>query len=95
MTPLEIEIALLQAQVASLQREAHTWSSTLRKVLKEHAAEPSEQRALADHINAMCGWAETLAAKVGWERGNAGSFWTSYDAARAVAANVLNGRDQP
>lgn len=49
--------------------------------------EPSPQHpnALADHINAMCGWAETLAKAHGWRRENAGSFWSSYDAARAVA----------
>jgi hypothetical protein len=40
---MRAEVERLQAQVASLQREAHTWSSTLGKVLKEHAHEPSER----------------------------------------------------
>jgi hypothetical protein len=42
--------------------------------------------ALDMHVNSMCGWAEILAAKVGWTRQNANSFWTSYDAARTAAS---------
>lgn len=39
---------------------------------------------LRDQLAAMCGWAETLAEKQGWERWNANSFWTSSDAARSA-----------
>lgn len=42
---------------------------------------------LAVHLNAMCGWAETLAEKQGWTRQNAASFWRAYDAARS-AVNI-------
>lgn len=49
----------------------------------QHAATQIEQLKL--HLNAMCGWAEILAEERDWTRQNANAFWTSYDAARAVA----------
>jgi hypothetical protein len=73
------ELAELHQWLVLMANESDPHDS---QMLMKAANVVGQRFTLVPHVNSMCGWAETLAAMVGWKRENAASFWASRDAAR-------------
>jgi hypothetical protein len=72
-----------EADLAAARTECEAFRTTLATKLGELMVAKARIARLSVLLAAMCGWYETLAEKLGWDRENAGAGWASHDAARA------------